>query len=112
MTAGHAAYEAYARKAASEADWVLADWNRLSSWESEAWEAAAQAAIAAQKASGIGALMADLIELKTKLDGLRALIAEILREIESGTVGQHTAAATARTLAETAEWRARAGLEG
>lgn len=40
--------------------------------------------------------------------GLRELVREILREVELGTLGQHTAQATARTLARTAAWRERA----
>ena len=50
-------------------------------------------------------------ELNKSIDAtaeLRALVAEILREVELGTLGQHNAAATSRTLARTAQWRERA----
>ena len=35
------------------------------------------------------------------------LLAEVLREVELGTLGQHTPEATTRTLARTAQWRKR-----
>ncbi len=41
---------------------------------------------------------------------LRDLVAEILGEVELGTLGQHNAAATTRTLARTAQWRKSAEL--
>ncbi len=41
---------------------------------------------------------------------LRGLAAEILSEVELGTLGQHNAAATSRTLARTAQWRESAEL--
>lgn len=89
-------------RAAYEADpWAPQDiaWEELFSDDKEKYRAIAHAVIKASP---------ELAEARATIDGLRALVVEIVSEVELGTLGQHTPAATTRTLARTAEWRKRA----
>lgn len=89
-------------RAAYEADpWAAPDisWEELFSEDKEKYRGISQAAIKASP---------ELAEARAVINGLRALVAEIVGEVELGTLGQHTPAATTRTLARTAAWRKRA----
>ena len=127
-TPGQRAYEAYRDELGGDRPWSDVRQPERDTWEAAAAAGAAPAhARTAELAGELNAVRADRDRLyrllaeavdptaqdydnAAEILRLRDLVAEILREVELGTLGQHTPAATTQTLARTAQWRQRAGL--